>query len=293
MATQTAAMPGRIPAPEPAISYAALVWYALLLALAFGPVLSALCYQWQNDEDMGHGFFVPLIAGYALWERKQELLALPRGGSRWGLLVIAAGILQLWVGTLGAEIFLQRTSFLVTLVGLVLLHTGFAGLRIVAFPMLLLAFMVPIPGIAYKQVTFPLQLLASRLAEAALGAMGYLVIRDGNVLELAGQTLSVVEACSGIRALLSLAFFSLAYSYLFDTHPWMRWLLLAASVPVAVAANALRVVVTGVMGEYDPRLAQGFYHTFSGWLLFVLAVVMLLVVRKAALWIYGRRMPNA
>src|SRR5258705_5752544 len=139
--------------------------------------------------------------------------------------------------------------------------------------MILLFLMVPIPSVIYTQITFPLQIFASQVAEFSLNLMGYAVLRDGNVLELASQKLSVVEACSGIRSLLSLSFLSLIYAYFFDHKVWMRGVLLVATIPIAIAANASRVTLTGLISEYRPDLAQGFFHTLEGWVLFIVALV--------------------
>jgi exosortase len=147
--------------------------------------------------------------------------------------------------------------------------------RILAFPLLLLPFMVPIPAIVYNQITFPLQLFASQVAETVLGWVGIPVLRDGNILELASQRLSVAEACSGIRSLLSLSFLSLVYAYFFDKRVWMRWVLLVATVPIAILANAGRVTLTGVLSEINPELARGFFHSLEGWIIFLIALVML------------------
>lgn len=273
----------------PASPYVPFLWYGVLLAVSFGPVLGDMFYQWQTDEDMGHGFFVPLIAGYVFWECRRDWLGQSPAFARWGIAVTIWGALQLWLGTIGAEIFLQRSAFLVTAVGITLFYGGGPLLRKLAFPFLLLLFMIPIPGIVYKQITFPLQLLASALAETILDLAGYMVVREGNVLELAGQTLSVVEACSGLRALHSLSFFSLSYAYLFDARPWMRWFLLACTPPVAIIANAGRVVLTGVLGEYDKELAAGLYHTASGWSLFVIALLLLMGIHKLTRFAEARR----
>ena len=154
--------------------------------------------------------------------------------------------------------FIARTAFLVSLVGAVLFLGGTRTLKILAFPLFLLVFMFPIPAIIYARITLPLQLFASSVAETVLNFIGTPVLRDGNVLELAnGQRLSVVEACSGIRSLLSLSFLSLIYAYFFDHKVWMRWFLLAATIPIAIAANASRVTLTGLISEYRPDLAQG------------------------------------
>ena len=146
--------------------------------------------------------------------------------------------------------------------------------------MLLMVFMVPIPSILFNQVTFPLQLVAGTIAEKALSLVGIPVFREGNILELPSRRLSVVEACSGIRSLLSLSFLALVYSHFLDGKVWMRRVLLAAAVPVAIIANAGRVMVTGLMGEYKRGLAAGFFHAAEGWLVFMTALVMLVLTHQ-------------
>ena len=190
---------------------------------------------------------------------------------------------------LGADLFLQRTSILITLYGLLLLVGGAALLRALAFPLLLLPFMIPFPGVVYNEITFPLQLFASRVAEVALGLLGVPVYRDGNVLEIPSQRLDVAEACSGIRSLLSLSFLSLVYAYLFDQRVWMRWMLLAATLPIAIIANAGRITVTGLLSEVNPELAQGVFHTMEGWVIFAVAAVMLAGLHLFIMWLTRKR----
>jgi len=182
-----------------------LLWFGALLALAYGPVLAGLVRQWRADEDMSHGFFVPVLAGYIAWQKRARLRARRAQPSRWGLVVAAAAALQLYFATLGAELFLARTAFVLSVIAVVLTLGGLPYLRELRFPLLLLFFMVPVPALVYNGITLPLQLLASRVA-AALALLEVPVLREGNILELANQRLSVVEACSGIRSLLSLAF---------------------------------------------------------------------------------------
>jgi exosortase len=148
------------------------------------------------------------------------------------------------------------------------------------FPLFLLCFMIPIPEIIYNQITFPLQMFASQVAEWGLSALGIPVLREGNILEIPSQRLSVVEACSGIRSLLSLTFLSLAYGYFFEARTWMRSLLFFVTIPIAIIANAARVTLTGLFSEWDPQLAQGIFHTMEGWVIFVLAMGMLYATHK-------------
>ena len=276
MATAVDQLPERPPAAPPAqIPWAQLAWFSALLILAYFPILRSLVEQWMNDEDVSHGFFVPLVAAFIVWQRRAEILGVDYKPAWWGVGVMAWAAFQAYLGTLGAELFLQRTSFLIALLGLLLVLGGTRLVRKLAFPLLLLPFMIPIPTVVYNQITFPLQLFASQVAETLLGWMGIPVLRDGNVLELASQKLSVVEACSGIRSLLSLSFLSLVYAYFFDNRLWMRWVLLAATIPVAIIANAGRVTITGVLSEINPELARGFFHSLEGWIIFIIALVLM------------------
>ena len=149
-----------------------------------------------------------------------------------------------------------------------------------AFPVFLLFFMIPLPELIYTRITFPLQLLASRVAEGSLLVAGIPVIREGNVLEMAQQKLSVVEACSGIRSLLSLTFLSLVYGYFFEKRPSIRVALFLSTIPIAIIANASRVTLTGFLTQYDPELAQGFFHTASGWVIFMIALAIMVLVHQ-------------
>jgi exosortase len=229
---------------------------------------------------MGHGFFVPLVSLYFIWTQRAELQLVEPKPSAWGYAILLWGGLQLVAATLGAELTLARGAFVISLVGVVLTVLGWKMLKAMAFPLFLLLFMIPLPAIIYNQITFPLQLLASSVAETILSASGIPVLRDGNILELPSQRLSVVEACSGIRSLLSLTFLSLVYGAMFDSRQWMRWALLAGIVPIAIAANAGRVTITGFISEYDPALTQGVYHSMEGWVLFSVAVTLLVVLHK-------------
>jgi len=246
--------------------------------VCYAPVLRLLIWQWANDEDMGHGFFVPAIAAWIIWQRRAELLAIPTKPNYWGLALVAWGMIQMLLGAIGAELFLARTAFLISLVGVIMVVCGGRTVRALAFPLFLLLFMIPIPQIVYGQITLPLQLFASTVAANTLNAIGIPALQTGNILELPnGQQLSVVEACSGIRSLLSLSFLSLVYAWFFDSKRWMRLALLLATVPIAILANATRVTLTGVISIYYPRMAEGFFHALEGWVLFLFAMALLMV----------------
>ncbi|MGA2131078.1 MAG: exosortase [Bryobacteraceae bacterium] len=264
------------------------VWFAVLLLVSYAPVLWRLAQQWNSDPDMGHGFFVPLVAGFIIWQRRAQLRSLPPTPDWRGLVVVGYAGLQLYIATLGAELFLARSAFVISIIGVILLLGGMAWLRALAFPLFLLFFMIPIPTVVYNSITFPLQLLASRVSTEALNLMQIPVLREGNVLELAEQKLSVVEACSGIRSLLSLTFLSLVYGYFFENNAWIRAALFAATIPIAIVANASRVTLTGVLTEYKPELAEGFFHTASGWVIFMVALAILVLLHQIMNWGYRR-----
>jgi len=269
-----------------ALPWPAIGWFGILLIVAYFPILKHLVEQWSEDPDVGHGFFVPLVFAYIAWDRREKLMALQWKPEWWGIALMAWGFLQAYVGLLGAELFLQRTAFLISLVGLLLLLGGRALVRELAFPLLLLPFMIPIPTVIYNQITFPLQLFASWVAEILLGLVGIPVLREGNVLVLASQTLSVAEACSGIRSLLSLTFLALIYAYFADRKVWMRWALFIAVIPIAIIANAGRVTITGILSEQNTELAKGVFHEMEGFVIFAIAFAMIFVLHQLINWIY-------
>jgi exosortase len=255
-----------------------MMWLGVLLISVYFPLLAGLARQWSTNPDMSHGFFVLPVVAFIVWRRRGELAAIEAKPNWWGLAIAVSGAVQMLLGTLAAQVFIARTAFLVSLAGAVLFLGGTRALRILAFPLLLLLFLFPIPAIIYARVTLPLQIFASATAETVLNWFGIPVLRDGNILELPHERLSVVEACSGIRSLLSLAFLSLVYAYFFDSRVAMRWVLLGATVPIAIAANAARVTVMGLLGEYRTDLAQGAFHLFEGWVLFVVALSLLVML---------------
>jgi len=279
--------------PKQQLPWRSIAWFAVLLVIGYFPVLRHLVRQWTNDEDMGHGFFVPVIAGFIVWQRKEELMALKLQPSRWGLVLVGISGVFLLVATLGAELFLARLSFVFTLIGVVWALGGSILVRKLAFPLFLLFFMVPIPAVIYNKITFPLQIIASQLADGALNVLSVPVIRDGNVLELANQKLNVVEACSGIRSLLSLTFLALVYGYFFEKKNWVRAVLFFSTIPIAIIANGSRVTITALVTQIRADLAEGFFHEAQGWVIFMVALVILIlwhqILNRSIKFISARR----
>ena len=272
--------PSPLQARSTKIDWPSIAWFGVLLVVCYAPILYRMGVQWATDENMGHGFFVPFIAGYIAWQRRDILLSIPRKPNGFGLVLVVWAALQAMAATLGAELFTARLAFVIALFGTILYLGGTRWVKALLFPLLLLIFMIPIPAIIYASLTLRLQTLASQLGEAMISLMGIPVLRAGNTLQLPSQTLDVAEACSGIRSLLSLAFLSLVYSYFTDKRVWMRWALLIATVPIAIGANAVRVAVTGLMSEINTQLAQGAYHEGEGYIVFIVALAALVFVHR-------------
>jgi exosortase len=271
------------------------VWVAGAVCVAsflwvYRGVLQGLVFDWQHDANYAHGFFIAPLAAYFAWERRRHLAAIAPRGSVLGLIVLAAGLGVLLLGVLGAELFLTRVSILLTLAGTILFIWGYPRLKALAFPLAFLLLMIPLPAIVFNQIAFPLQLVASRAGELTLSAAGIPVLREGNVIILATTSLEVAEACSGIRSLITLLTLGIVYGYFIDPRPSVRVLIALATIPVAILANAFRVAGTGFAAHfYGAGAAEGFFHTFSGWLVFVAAFSMLFAIARVVVFLIPRK----
>jgi exosortase len=281
---------------------------AFALVFVYFTVLLKLGSDWWTDENYSHGLLIPFVIGYVIWlERKTLLDPETRPSAFWGATGVVTSLLLLWAGVAGAELFIQRMSLLLMIGSVLVYFCGFRRLRLMSVPLLLLMLAIPIPQILFNRIAFPLQLFASRCAVAAMSFFNIPVLRQGNIIELmplgatAPKRLAVVEACSGIRSLMTLVTLAVVYAYF--TRPkttrssnpetcsseeqplnktlksfifWRSVTLVLAAVPIAILTNALRVSGTGVLAHYyGTRVADGFFHTFSGWVIYVVAAVML------------------
>jgi exosortase len=255
------------------------VWFSSLLFISYCVVLYRLSQQWLADENMSHGMFVPVLAGYIAWRRRREIAIICPKPSIWGVFLMLLGGLMLCVGppSLPTFTFLTRIAFVTSLVGVILTVRGFQTVIALMYPLCLLFFMIPLPGFIYERLTLPLQFVASAVSENVLELLGYSVLREGNILHLPGQSLSVVEACSGLRSLVALSFLAQACAFLIDRRPWMRLALAMAIIPIAVMANSGRIVFTAFMGYHRPDWVHGVYHASTAWVVFVVAFVLLLL----------------
>jgi exosortase len=240
-----------------------------LICVLFGAVLIDMAHDWWNDPALSQGMLLPPLALYIAWVHRRHTLGHPAVPDNRGLLLTAAACLTFLLGRFASEFFLMRFSFVILLGGLIWTFWGISRLRTLTFPLLLLATMVPLPVILYNSMAAPLQLLASDLATRIAQAFGISVFRDGNVIQLAGTSLGVAEACSGLNSLSALVVGSVLLAFLLCTRPITRFLLFALAVPLAIAVNIFRVAGTALIADYNQEFAEGFYHSFSGWLIFV------------------------
>ncbi|MGH9398248.1 MAG: exosortase/archaeosortase family protein [Terriglobia bacterium] len=261
---------------------------AIILVFLYYRILGGLVNQWWSDPNYSHGFLVPFFSAFLIWKDRKKLAAIEARPSASGLLIVIGGAGILIFGVLGAELFTSRTSLLFILAGLVIYFQGWKYFRAVVFAWLFLFLMVPPPDLIMNMVTIPLQFLASDLATWFLRLFGVPVLQNGNVLQLSDMSLEVIEACSGIRSLISLGTLAIIYGFLLEESYVLRVVLAFAAVPIAVLANGLRIMGTGITGLYwDPDKAQGFFHEFSGWVIFILSLIALFILHKILRGLYG------
>jgi exosortase len=267
--------------------------------LAFGAVIAIflmlyvrvfadLVGIWLENENYSHGALVAAVIAYLVWARRTHLAAEAIRPSNVGLAIVAASLGVLLIGTAGVEFFLMRTSAVGVIAGSIVFLFGWGWLRQLMFPLGLTALIIPVPPVIFYQATFPLQIYATKFGVAALELLRIPVLREGNVIELAHTTLEVTEACSGIRSLVSLLALSVLWGYFADSRAISRVLITASSIPIAIISNGLRIAGTGIAAQYwGASMATGFFHSFSGWVVFMTSFAMLIVVANAV-----KRLPS-
>jgi exosortase len=281
---------------------------SVALAFTYVTVLLKLGYDWWTDENYSHGLLIPFVIGYILWINRRRFEAEPaRPSLFWGGVAVLFALFALWAGTAGAELYTQRLSLVLMVAGILVYFWGFRVLRLALVPLVLFVLAIPIPVIIFNKIAFPLQIFASKCAVWSMRLFDIPVLRQGNVIELLPRgaletkKLEVVEACSGIRSLMTLVTLAVVFGYLTYPQdgsprpPWFRrfgfWrsvILLASAVPIAIITNALRVSGTGVLSHYyGTGVADGFFHSFSGWVIYISAALLMFGVA----WVVDRFQP--
>jgi exosortase len=257
-----------------------------LLVAAFWPILTVMYGSWFDERQyMEHGILVGPAAAYMVWAKRDDLIRLPSRPSGWGVVLLCLGAMQAVLSVAAHWVWFSRTAFLVSLVGAIAATYGWRMVRELVYPLCILILMVTPPTFVYERLTLDLQLLASRLGETFLEALGYSVMRDGNILEMVGMKLSVEEACSGIRSLLSILFMCTLYNYFFVKGNVMRGLILTLAIPMAILGNAGRIVATGVAAQHNRALAQGAAHEAFGYVSVVVAAIGCVALHLAMVYI--------
>ena len=270
----------------PAGAFSALI--LLLMFAIYAGELRQLYTTWLDHEDLSYGILVPPVAAYFAWVQRKRILSAAAETDLRGLFPIGAACAMFLAGRLGAEFFLIRTSLVLLLAGLVWTFWGRQRLRALTFPLILLESSIPLPMLLYNNLTLPLRLLASGLATNLIQALGYSIYQDGNVLHLPSITLGVSDACSGLNSLGALMVGSLVIGFAECRHTGGRILLFAVAIPLAIGFNVLRVAGTALIGDRDPELAMGFYHLFSGWLVFLCALAVTILTAKGFHRVFDR-----
>jgi exosortase len=271
--------------------FAAFLLSSLVLAL-YEPVLRSMVLQWWDDPNYGHGLLVPVFAAYILWREQTRWCSVPVRASNYGLPIMLSALGLLLLGLLSAEVFSARVSLIILISGIIVFLGGWRMLRSIGFPIGYLFFMIPLPAIVYYQLTFPLQLLASRLGAYGLVMLGVHTVREGNLLILPNVTLEVVEACSGVRSLLSLLAAVVAYGYLAENSTWKRCLLVILTIPIVILSNGLRLVAAGILSYvYGSEVDSGSVHTILGLAFFVLAFLSIILIHSVLRKLTTGRIP--
>lgn len=265
----------------PAISWLKVFVVVTLVLTIYWFTLTDLALDWWNDGSQSQGLLIPPLALYIAWVRKSEVLGIPARPDNRGIFLILLGAAAFLLGNVGAEFFLMRVSFVIVVAGLVWTFWGARRLRALAFPFALLFTMVPLPALVYNSVTGPLQLFASALATDLAQLLGTTIYREGNIIYLAHLSLGVEEACSGLNSLSALMVSSLLVGFLFLSQLWGRIFLFLLALPLAIVFNIFRIAATAVLADYHEEFANGFYHLFSGWLVFLMGFSALYLISSA------------
>jgi len=265
-----------------------LLFLVIAIGAAYASVIPAMVEDWYNDPNYSHGFLVPVISAYFLSQNWSELKLTPLRPSNIGLLVIIGGLLLLVLGHVGTEYFTMRASLVVLLVGIVLYWFGWGILRLASLPIAFLIFMVPLPYIVYDSLAFPLKLLVTNASVSVLKILSLPVVSEGNRIMFPQVVLQVVDACSGLRSLMSLVTLAVAMAFITQKTTIKRIILIISAVPVAIVTNMIRVIITGILASrYGSAAAEGFFHDFAGMAIFIIAMVIL-IIESSILWRLGR-----
>lgn len=247
------------------------------LVLLYGPAILGMAREWYSDANYSHGFLIPLISAYFLWEKRSTLKSLEPAPTLLGYFVLVMGLILYTVGVMGDEMLTVRISFLIVLGGLVLVFGGRKWFTNIRFSLLYLLLMIPLPYFLYNEVAVPLKLFAAKVATMILHVLSYSIYTEGNIIYLPELTLEVADACSGMRYIVSILALAVLIGWFAHKQQWKRIALALCCVPIAVGINVLRIVATAILADrYGSKVAQGFFHELAGLVVFGMAFVLLM-----------------
>jgi len=272
---------------------AKIALYGLLLIGVYHSSVTFMISRWEI-EDYSYCYLIPFIVFYLIWEKRNKLASLPSVSSWKGLIPFILGIVFFWLGELGGEYFTLHISFWLVMVGICWMHLGWEKLKTIAFPLLFSLTMFPFPNFLHYKISVNLKLISSQLGVAMMQLYGMSAYREGNVIDLGFTQLQVVDACSGLRYLFPLIVLGILLAYFFRAAFWKKAIIVISTIPLSIITNSLRIALTGILYEiWGAKVAEGFFHGFSGWFIFmfslgVLLLEMWILKRVGGKWLNGK-----
>ncbi|WP_459925922.1 exosortase/archaeosortase family protein [Desulfatiferula olefinivorans] len=258
-----------------------LIFIGCFVLLYFDTIVGMI-HDWDTNDNYSHGYLIPFITAYLIWKEKEILAAMPIKPSNMGLMCLVGSLLFFVITNIGAELFTMRFSMILVLLSGVYFLMGIDIVRVVFLPIIYLIFMIPFPAIIWNKIAFPLKMFATKIAVMVIQLLQIPVFNEGNIIHLSNTTLEVVDACSGLRSLVSLLALSAAFT-LISEHPSKirKAILFLSAVPIAIFLNIFRLSLTAVLAKiYGPQVAQGFLHDISGIIVFIAALGLLMILNN-------------
>ena len=256
---------------------------ALLFITSDG--MAFMVHQWEVREEYSHGYMIPLISAFLLWQKKDVIEKRDFNGSWTGVFIVALGLCIAFLGKISATHVIVQYGFLVTLIGFAYSYTGKDAIKLIIVPLLFLFFMMPLPGIFLFRLSSELQLISSQMGVAVIRLFGISVYLEGNVIDLGVYKLQVVEACSGLRYLFPMISLSFIAAYFFKVELWKRVVIVLSSIPITIFMNSFRIGVIGVLVDnWGIEQAEGFLHYFEGWVVFMFSLIILII----EMWLFAK-----